>query len=84
MKSIIVFVLLWLSFTISAQNVGIGTPTPDPSAMLDMVSTNQGVLIPRVVLTSAISAPATGLLVYQTSAPSGFYYFNGITWILIQ
>ncbi len=35
----------------SAQNVGIGTPTPNPRAILDLTSTNKGFLLPRVVLT---------------------------------
>ena len=30
------------------QNVGIGTLTPNSSAMLDVVSTTKGVLVPRV------------------------------------
>ena len=43
----------------------------------------QGLLIPRVALTSAIGSPAEGLMVYQTTAPKGFYYFNGMGWTLI-
>jgi hypothetical protein len=35
----------------NAQNVGIGTPTPNPRAILDLTSTNKGFLLPRVVLT---------------------------------
>jgi hypothetical protein len=28
----------------------------------------------------AIASPATGLLIYQTDASPGFYYFDGTTW----
>jgi uncharacterized protein (TIGR02145 family) len=30
---------------------------------------------------TGIGSPATGLLVYQTDAPAGFYYYNGTGWI---
>jgi trimeric autotransporter adhesin len=62
-----------------AQSVGIGTQTPHASAMLDVRSTNKGLLIPRVteVQKEAIANPATGLLVWQTDGTPGFYYNNG-------
>src|SRR3712207_6962106 len=49
------------------------------SAMLDVKSINKGVLIPAMTAAqrSAIATPATGLIVYQTNAPSGFYYNAG-------
>ncbi|MBC6609912.1 hypothetical protein H8B15_03195 [Hymenobacter sp. BT507] len=60
-------------------SVGIGTATPDASAVLDLSAPNKGLLIPR--LDSAqrvrIAAPATGLLVFQTSPRVGFYYYAG-------
>lgn len=33
---------------------------------------------------SAISSPSTGLLIFQTDAPSGFYYYNGASWLNIS
>jgi len=76
--------LLLLSSTLIAQ-VGVGTLTPDPSAQLDLVSGSKGLLIPRMTAAArgSISLPATGLLVYQTDAPAGFYYFDGTTWNLV-
>jgi len=73
--------LLLLSSTLIAQ-VGVGTLTPDPSAQLDLVSGSKGFLVPRMTAAArgSISLPATGLLVYQTDAPAGFYYFDGTTW----
>jgi len=61
---------------VSAQ-VGIGTNNPDSSAVLDVSSTNKGLLIPR--LTAYPVAPATGLLVYRTDL-SAFYAWNGMAW----
>ena len=60
-----IFVLLQLC--LYAQ-VGIGTATPAASAKLDISSTTQGLLVPRLTTTqrNAISAPATGLLIYNT------------------
>ncbi|MDO7849162.1 hypothetical protein Q5H92_22555, partial [Hymenobacter sp. M29] len=64
-------------------NVGVGTTTPDASALLDVSSTTQGLLLPRLTLAqrTAIGSPATGLLLYQTdgSAP-GFYFYDGTAW----
>jgi hypothetical protein len=47
--------------------------------MLDIKSNAKGMLVPRMTLTqrTAISEPATGLLVYQTDGVAGFYYNTG-------
>jgi len=51
---------------------GIGTQNPDPSAALEIksIDNNKGLLIPRMttVQKNAISSPATGLLVYDTTS----------------
>jgi hypothetical protein len=66
---------------LSAQNIGFGTNTPHPSAMLDVTSTTKGFLIPR--MTSAqrlsIATPAAGLMVYETTTNS-FWFYNGTVW----
>lgn len=56
-------------FIPAAAQLGIGTNTPDPSAALDIVSTTQGVLHPRLTTTqrNAISSPAEGLTIYNTT-----------------
>src|SRR5688572_14240082 len=63
----------------SDVKVGIGTTNPNPSALLDLSSTNKGLLIPRMTMLEllAITSPATGLLTYVTDNPSGFYYNTG-------
>lgn len=78
----------------AAQNVAINTDgsTPDISAMLDIVNSGKGLLIPRVSLSSStdaatISSPAVSLLVYNTNAGItgtygdgvGYYYNAGTT-----
>ncbi len=63
---------------LSAQNAGLGTATPDPSALLDLTSTTQGLLVPRLATAdrNAIGNPATGLLIYNTDSDR-FEYNEG-------
>jgi hypothetical protein len=75
--------LLTVPFTLlltslQGQSVGIGTATPAAGAALDVVSTNKGILIPRVE-TSSVTSPVDGLLVFQPSNQSFFFYTGG-TW----
>ncbi len=60
------------------ENVGIGTANPDASALLDLVSSNKGLLIPRLTLPQrdAIVQPAKGLIIYNLSA-NEFEYNSG-------
>lgn len=96
-KSILfLFSLCCLANILISQNVGInGTgAAPAASAMLDIVSTTQGLLVPRVSLTSAnvaapVTAPATSLLVYNLATAGvspnnvtpGFYFWDGTMWV---
>ena len=68
-----------------AQNVGVGTSSPDNSAKLDVSATDGGLLIPRMteVQRDAISSPATGLMIFQTDGTVGFYYYDGAAWTAI-
>lgn len=77
MKKLILF-LCFISSGLFAQT-GIGTTTPDASAKLDITSTTKGLLAPRMTSTQrgVIASPASGLLVYQTDAPTGFYVNTG-------
>lgn len=67
-------------------DVGIGTTTPAASALLDLTSTSKGMLIPRMTAAqkTAIASPSTGLLIFQTDAPAGFYYYTGSNWLNIS
>ena len=58
---------------------------PDNSAMLDVKSTDRGLLIPRMTTTSrnVIPSPATGLLIFNTST-SRFNYYNGSYWFQME
>ena len=81
-KFLYIQMMLLLSITISsAQNVGIGTNNPNPSAALEIAATNQGLLIPRTD-TSNIANPVVGLMIFQTS-DNGFYFHNGSNWQIL-
>ena len=60
----------------SGGNIGIHNTNPDASALLDLSSTTQGFLPPRMTLNqmTAISNPANGLLVFNTTE-NKFYAF---------
>mgnify|MGYP001602938948 CR=1 FL=1 len=53
----------------STGSFGLGVNEPDASAKVDITSTTQGILPPRMTSTQrdAISSPAAGLLIYNTT-----------------
>lgn len=76
MKIAICWLLCFLIYATAFPQVGIGTTTPDASAMLDVQAINKGMLIPRMSATQrlTISSPASGLLVYDLDSASMFVY----------
>ena len=86
MKKVLLLLTALFFFSITNAQVGINTTTPDPSSMLDVSATNKGMLIPRMteVQRTAITTPATGLLVYQTDNTDGFWYYDGASWISLS
>lgn len=74
-----------LNFSMFAQGVAINETdaSADPSAILDVASSDKGVLIPRMTqgARDGITAPSNGLLIYQTDNNAGFYFFNGTVWV---
>ena len=78
MKNLLLALLLLGPYFMWSQ-VGIGTTSPNESALLDLDSNKSGLLIPRMTTSqrNAIISPAVGLLVYQTDNVEGFYYFYG-------
>ena len=69
----------------STGNIGIGTTgiAPHPSAMLEIKSSNKGLLVPRMSMAqrNLIATPAASLLIYQTDNTPGYYYYNGTGWV---
>lgn len=89
-KYFFIIILVILFNIAESQNVSISddaTYTPASSSMLDVKSTNKGILIPRIVLNNrALAAPVTspveGLLIYNDGGtePEGFWYWTGTQW----
>jgi hypothetical protein len=71
------------------ENVGIGTATPHPNALLDLSSVNKGLLVPRLnTLQRTLMSPlpsANGLLVYDTDL-STFCFWDGVSsqWVCLD
>lgn len=91
--SVSLMLLLYFASLTYAQNtfpssgsVGIGTTSPNAAAILDVTSTTQGVLIPRMTSTqrNAIVSPPTGLLIFQTNSSAGLYFYNGSAWTAVS
>lgn len=89
MKYYLLIITVLILGQINAQT-GIGTTTPHASAKLEVASTTQGFLPPRIALTatnaaSPISSPANGLMVFNTASAGaspfnvvpGYYYWDG-------
>ncbi|MDP2387133.1 MAG: hypothetical protein Q8M29_12225 [Bacteroidota bacterium] len=92
----LIFIIVIQAQTLVAQNVGINATgaSPDSSACLDVSSTNKGILVPRLALTSVNSAspvtsPENSLLVYNTATAGtspnnvspGYYFWKDSIWI---
>lgn len=69
------------SNVVYGQGMGINNVNPHASAILDLTATNKGLLVPRMTTAQriAIVAPATGLLVFDTSL-NNFYFYNSTVW----
>jgi len=67
--------------TILNGAVGVGTASPSASALLDLTSTSQGLLAPRMTTTQrdAIVSPAAGLLIYNATT-STYNFYTGTAW----
>ena len=85
-KSFLSIICISSVINLFSQSTGIGTTTPNASAMLDVQSTTKGLLMPRMTMAqrNAIGTPATGLMVYQTDNTPGFYFYNGTGWVQVS
>lgn len=83
--AIVVLFFLVSSFLGNAQ-IGIGTVTPNASSVIDITSTTQGMLTPRMttIQRNAILSPADGLIVYDTDQKAFYHYVNTTSsWAII-
>lgn len=94
------YLLLFITFNACTwifSQIGIGSFSVDPSAALDVNSSNKGVLLPSISLlsnddVSTIAAPVSGLLIYNSATAGsgankvipGYYFYNGLNWELLN
>ncbi|RLD28313.1 MAG: hypothetical protein DRI70_03665 [Bacteroidetes bacterium] len=86
------YFILLATQSLSAQ-VGVNTVTPGDGSILDVDSTEKGLLIPRVSIAdlstiapiTVSSAGEESLMVYNTNVTTGkgFYYWDSTDWIAI-
>lgn len=95
LSAFVAFAMLASTKTLAQQ--GFGTNTPSKSAAVDIVSSQRGLLIPRLNLVATndaspiASTPAQSLLVYNnatagtgsTAVTPGFYYWDTNKWVRI-
>ena len=69
----------------SSGQVGIGTSNPNAAAIIEIASTTQGVLFPRMtkVQRDAISTPPIGLMLFVTDDNEGLYIYKTSGWVQI-
>jgi hypothetical protein len=80
--TVFVFLALLFSATVYGQvSINNDGSAADASAVLDVSSTDKGLLIPRMSATErdAIDSPVTGLMVYVTD-DNTFYSYDGSAW----
>jgi hypothetical protein len=72
-----ILMFLLMPFCANSQ-IGIGTITPNTSSLLDVSSTDKGLLIPRLTTLQreAIISPTESLTVYDTDVNLYYYYSN--------
>jgi len=70
---------------ISVCQVSIGDNPPDSSAILDLQSTERGLLLPRLSTTemNSIASPGAGLVIFNTSVNT-IFYFDGAEWNMME
>lgn len=66
----------------NGQNVGIGTATPDSSAIVEIKSTDKGFMLPRLADTNTITNPKKGLVIYNNT-DSNIWYYTGSHWQIV-
>jgi hypothetical protein len=69
----------------SSGQVGIGTSNPNAKAIIEIASTTQGVLFPRMtkVERDAITSPPIGLILFVTDDNEGLYIYKTSGWVQI-
>ncbi|MHC1776301.1 MAG: tail fiber domain-containing protein [Lentimicrobium sp.] len=83
MKNIVILIALLIGVKGYSQvAINADNSAPDPSAMLDVKSTDRGMLVPRMTSAqrTAIASPVSGLLVFDNDTQS-FWFCSSGSWL---
>jgi hypothetical protein len=85
MKYTYILVFVIITQIVYSQSVGIGTLTPESTALLDLTSNNKGLLTPRMTTAQRLSInnPSNGLIVFDLNTHS-FWFKSLQTWVEIE
>lgn len=77
-KSCLLMIIFIIINKCLIAQIGIGVAIPATNAQLEIASSTKGLLIPRMTATQkdAIVSPTTGLTIFQTTAPTGYYFYD--------
>jgi hypothetical protein len=80
LTSLIAMLMIFTAQLFAQVGINNDNSVPDPSAMLDVKSSNKGVLIPRMNIAqrNAVVSPANGLMIYNTEC-NELQYFSAPT-----
>ncbi|HMI08014.1 MAG TPA: hypothetical protein VK528_10740 [Flavobacterium sp.] len=84
-----IFLMMFFTISVNSLSAQVGISTPTPNGALDVTSTNDGLLIPRIALTNTTTAtvitPTISELVYNINGINdvtpGFYFWDGGKWV---
>jgi len=89
--TVLLIIIVGCKYPLSAQiKIGENPKSINADAVLDVESSNKGILLPRIALSSTTSASplknfTSGMVVYNTSSSNdltpGLYYSDGTKWI---
>ena len=83
-KQLLILAIAMTTTLLASAQVAVNTDgaNANPSAILDVKSSDKGMLVPRMTMVQrdAIPLPAIGLLIFQTDQDTGFHYFSDGTW----
>ncbi|OLY93441.1 hypothetical protein SAMN05444008_107265 [Cnuella takakiae] len=84
LRHIVSLLLLVLLGTVANAQATIGAnKAPDKDAVLELVSSTKGLLLPRVAQAARPANPTSGLVIFNTTS-NVLEYFNGTAWVALQ
>jgi hypothetical protein len=83
----ILWVILVSSLALQSQGIAVGTDTPNAAAIMELESTDKGILIPRLTTTErnaivGLGATQEGLLIFNSTG-NQFNFWDGSAWVII-